>query len=129
MGEQAAAAEIDAKIAALDDWRGAMLAQVRALIRQADPGIVEEIKWRKPTNPAGVPVWSHNGIVCTGEVYRDKVKLTFPKGAALADQTELPMIGAGVRRAIDLHEGNVLDTEAFIALIHAATILNDAGRL
>ena len=73
-------AEVDAKIAALDDWRGAMLARVRGLIKSADPDIVEDVKWRKPSNPAGVPTWSHNGMVCTGEIYRDKVKLTFARG-------------------------------------------------
>ena len=124
MAEPSAPAEIDAKIATLGDWRGAMLAQVRALIHQADPDVVEEIKWRKPTNPAGVPVWSHHGIICTGEIYRDKVKLTFPKGAALAGQTDLEMIGAGVRRAIDLREDDFLDADAFVALIRTARAIN-----
>ena len=122
------AAEIDATIATLGDWRGAMLGQVRALVHQADPDVIEAIKWRKPTNPAGVPVWSHGGILCTGEIYRDKVKLTFPRGAALADGTGIQMIGAGVRRAIDLREGDPLDTDMFVALIRAAVALNVSGQ-
>lgn len=84
-----ASEEIDARIAALGDWRGEMLARLRALIREADPEETETVKWRKPTNPAGVPVWEHGGILCTGEVYKDKVKLTFPKGAALDDPAGL----------------------------------------
>ena len=119
-------AEIDAIIAALGDWRGATLARVRALIRAADPAVVEEIKWRKPTNPAGVPCWSHAGLICTGETYRDKVKLTFAKGAALPDPAALfnASLTAGTRRALDLREGDEVDEPAFTALIHAAIAHN-----
>jgi hypothetical protein len=111
---------IDARIAALADWRGAMLAQVRALIRQAIPDVVEEWKWR------GVPVWSHGGILCTGETYKAVVKLTFAKGAALEDPAGLfnASLEGGVRRAIDLREGESLDPDAFVALVRAAAALN-----
>ena len=117
-----ASAEIDAIIATLADWRGPMLAQLRRLIREADPEVVEEVKWKKPTNPAGVPTWSHNGIVCTGETYRDKVKLTFAKGASLPDPAGLfnASLGGGTRRAIDIREGEEIDAEAFKALVGAA---------
>lgn len=113
---------IDARISALGDWRGAMLAQVRALIQQADPDVVEEVKWR------GVPVWEHAGIICTGETYKSAVKLTFLKGAALADPAKLfnSSLEGNARRAIDLHEGDVIDEEAFKALIRAAVALNTA---
>lgn len=119
-------AEVDAKIAALDDWRGAMLARVRGLIKSADPDIVEDVKWRKPSNPAGVPTWSHNGMVCTGEIYRDKVKLTFARGAALDDPSHLfnASLEGGTRRAIDLREGDAINEEAFRMLICAAVDLN-----
>ncbi|MDN2700787.1 MULTISPECIES: DUF1801 domain-containing protein [unclassified Janthinobacterium] len=111
---------IDAKIAALADWRGKTLATVRALIRQADPDVVEEVKWR------GVPVWSHAGMICTGETYKLAVKLTFAKGAALPDPAGLfnASLDGNTRRAIDLHEGAHLDTAAFKALIRAAVALN-----
>ena len=117
---------IDAKIAALGGWRGETLARVRQLIREADPEVVEEIKWRKPTNPAGVPVWSHGGILCTGETYKDKVKLTFARGAALQDPSRLfnSSLHGGVRRAIDIAEGVQLDATAFKALIRAAVAQN-----
>ena len=110
------------------DWRAATLDRVRRLILAADPGIVEEVKWRKPTNPAGVPVWSRGGIVCTGETYRAKVKLTFPKGAALSDGFGLFNAGldGGTRRAIDLHEGDTLDKARFTDLIRAGVALNSA---
>lgn len=103
-----------------------MLAHVRGLIRQADQGVVEETKWRKPSNPAGVPVWSCKGIVCTGETYRDKVKLTFAKGASLEDPSGLfnASLDAGTRRAIDIHEGEKLDDAAFKLLVKAAVKLN-----
>jgi hypothetical protein len=117
------AQEIDAKIASLNDWRGQTLANVRALIHQAVPDVVEQIKWRKPTNPAGVPVWTAAGrTICTGEIYRDKVKLTFPAGAALPDPSGLfnAGLGGGTRRAIDLREGENLGEEAFGALVRAA---------
>ncbi len=120
-----AAAEIDAKIAALGDWRGATLGTLRALIRQAIPDIEESIKWRKPTNPAGVPVWSVQSadgkprILCTGEVYKDKVKLTFMDGAKFADPTGVynASLDAGTRRAIDLREGEMVDAAAFVAMV------------
>ena len=117
---------IDAKIEELNDWRGKVLARVRALIREADPEVVEVVKWQKPTNPAGVPVWQHNGIICTGETYKDKVKLTFDKGASLADPSGLfnSSLEGNVRRAIDIHEGDEIDKNAFKALIRAAVSLN-----
>ena len=120
---------IDAKIGELGDWRGEMLARVRSLIKQADPGVVEEIKWRKPTNPSGVPVWSHGGIICTGETYKDKVKLTFAHGAALADPSGVfnASLDGNTRRAIDLREGDVIDEEALKALVRAAVALNQSA--
>ena len=118
------AEEITAKIEALNDWRGHTLAQVRALIHQAVPDVVEQIKWRKPTNPAGVPVWTTAcRTICTGEIYREKVKLTFPTGAALPDPSGLfnAGLGGGTRRAIDLREDEDLDEQAFGVLVRAAT--------
>nr|WP_281503088.1 DUF1801 domain-containing protein [Ancylobacter crimeensis] len=114
---------IDARIAELSDWRGTMLAQVRTLIRKVDPGVVEEWKWRD------VPTWSHKGILCTGETYRSVVKLTFAKGARLADPHGLfnASLDGRVRRAIDLHEGDTLDAQAFTALVRAAIALNDSA--
>ena len=110
------------------DWRGEMLARVRALIEQADPEVVEELKWKKPSNPAGVPVWSHDGIVCTGEIYKDKVKLTFARGAALEDPARLfnASLEGNARRAIDIREGGRLDEAAFKALVRAAVALNSS---
>jgi hypothetical protein len=121
-----AAAEIDSKIASLAGWRGEALATVRKLIREADPDVVEEVKWRKQSNPSGVPVWSHSGIVCTGEVYKDKVKLTFARGAALGDPSRLfnASLTAGTRRAIDIREGESVDADAFKALVREAVALN-----
>jgi hypothetical protein len=117
---------IDARIASLGDWRGEMLARLRALIKEADPDMVETVKWRKPTNPAGVPVWEHAGILCTGETYKDKVKLTFAKGASLDDPKSLfnSSLDGGTRRAIDLREGDKVDGEALKALIRAAVAAN-----
>ena len=111
---------------ASDDWRQRTLAHVRALIERADPDIVEERRWIKPTNPAGVPVWSRDGIICTGETYRDKVKFTFMRGAALDDPRGLfnASLDGNARRAIDLHEHDVLDDEAFVHLIRAAVARN-----
>ena len=109
------------------DWRSETLARVRALIQQADPEVVEEVKWRKPSNGmAGVPVWSHDGIICTGETYKAAVKLTFAKGAALADPKKLfnSSLEGNTRRAIDIHEGGKLDEAAFVALVRAAVALN-----
>jgi hypothetical protein len=118
--------EIDAKIAALGDWRGAMLATVRRLIREVDPDVFEEVKWRKPSNPSGVPVWEHAGIICTGEVYKDKVKLTFARGASLEDPSDLfnAGLGGGTRRAIDIREGDIIDEGTFKALVREAVALN-----
>lgn len=124
-----AGAEIDAQIAALADWRGQTLAHARTLIRQALPRVVEEVKWRKPSNAMrGVPVWSLGGIVCTGETYKNKVKLTFAKGADLADPAGLfnASLEGNTRRAIDLAEGDTLDARAFKALVRAAADLNSA---
>ena len=114
---------IDARIQELGDWRGETLAKVRRLIREADPEVVEEWKWVKPTNP-GTPVWSHNGGICTGEAYKSAVKLTFFKGASLDDPSHLFNQPGTVRRAIDIHEGERIDEEAFKTLIRAAVILN-----
>lgn len=110
------------------DWRGETLARVRSLIHEADPAIVEEVKWRKPSNPLGVPVWEHDGIVCTGETYKDKVKLTFARGASLKDPAGLfnSSLDGNLRRAIDIHEGDTLDGQAFKSLIRAAAALNTA---
>ena len=117
---------IDAKIAELDDWRGETLSRVRELTRQAVPDVVEEIKWRKPSNPLGVPVWSRDGILFTGETYKDKVKLTFFKGAPLDDPAGLynSSLEGNARRAIDLHEGDDLDGNAFKDLVRSAAELN-----
>ena len=122
--------DVDAKLASLDDWRGAMLARMRRLIHEADPDVVEEIKWRKPSNPSGVPTWSHAGLICTGETYKDKVKLTFARGAALADPSKLfnASLEAGTRRAIDIPEGADLNESAFKALIREAVALNAAHK-
>src|SRR4051812_18877336 len=120
---------IDARIAALGDRRGGTLARVRSLIKEADPQVIEEVKWRKPSNAMrGVPVWEHDGIICTGETYKDKVKLTFAKGAALDDPAGLfnASLEGNVRRAIDIHEGDTIDEKALKALIRAAVALNTA---
>ncbi len=111
------------------DWRAEALERVRALIRQADPEAVEEVKWRKPANPAGIPVWSHDGIICTGETYRDKLKLTFQQGARIPDPAGLFNAGlaGSQRRAIDLFEGDQLDPAAFKAVVRAAVALNTGG--
>jgi hypothetical protein len=118
---------IDARIAAPRDWRGETLARVRGLIREADPDVVEEVKWRKPSNAMrGVPVWEHAGIICTGETYKAVVKLTFAKGASLDDPSGLfnASLEGNVRRAIDIHEGDKIDEKALKALIRAAVALN-----
>ena len=118
---------IDERIRKLDDWRGETLARVRALIKQADPQVVEEVKWRKPSNSMlGVPVWEHDGIICTGETYKAIVKLTFAKGASLKDPSGLfnASLEGNMRRAIDIHEGDKIDEKAFRALIRAAVTLN-----
>ena len=115
---------IDGRIKELDDWRGQMLAHVRALIRQADPGVIEEWKWR------GVPVWSHDGIICTGESYKKVVKLTFAKGASLKDPARLfnSSLDGNVRRAIDIHEGEEVDESSFKTLVRQAAALNGSGK-
>jgi hypothetical protein len=121
---------IDAKIKGLGDWRGEVLAKVRALIRQADPAVVETVKWQKPSNPAGVPVWEHDGILCTGETYKAAVKLTFANGASLPDPSGLfnSSLEGNMRRAIDIHEGDRLNETAFKALIRAAAAFNSSKR-
>jgi hypothetical protein len=127
---ESASALIDEKIKELGDWRGKTLSQIRALIKQADPEVVEELKWRKPSNPAGVPVWSHEGIICTGETYLNHVRLTFARGASLKDPKGLFNAGleGNVRRAIDLHEGDKVDEAALKDLIRAAVALNLKGK-
>ncbi len=117
---------IDEQIAALADWRGPMLGHLRALIREALPDVVEQVKWRKPSNPLGVPVWEEAGILCTGGAFRGKVKLTFAKGAALQDSAGLFNAGleGNAMRAIDLHEGETVDPEAFKALMQEAAQYN-----
>jgi len=117
----------DARIAALGDWRGGTLARVRKLIKEADPDVVEEVKWRKPSNARrGVPVWQHAGIICTGETYKAAVKLTFAKGASLKDPSGLfnASLEGNTRRAIDIREGDKIDEMALRALIRAAVALN-----
>lgn len=121
---------IDAQITELSDWRGSMLGRLRACIRAADPEVVETVKWRKPSNSMlGVPVWEHDGIICTGETYKDKVKLTFARGASLDDPSGLfnSSLEGKVRRAIDFHEGDEVDEEALTALIRSAVALNEAS--
>jgi len=124
-----ASAIIDQKIKDLGDWRGKMLAKVRTIIHEADPEIVEEWKWVKPTTP-GTPVFSHDGIVCTGETYKDVVKMTFAKGAALKDPSGLfnSSLEGNVRRAIDIHEGDKVNEAALKDLIRAAVALNLKGQ-
>jgi hypothetical protein len=121
-GGDTASELIDAKIAGLDDWRGEMLARLRKLVQQADPDVVEEWKW-------SVPVWSHDGIICTGETYKKAVKMTFAKGASLADPSSLfnSSLEGNTRRAIDFHEGDKIDEKALKALIRAAVALNTSA--
>lgn len=123
-----ASPDVDQIIAAFPDWRGDTLSRIRNLILEAEPDVVEETKWVKPSNPLGVATWSLGGLICTGETYKDKVKLTFPKGSALPDPEGLLAVGAGVRRAIDLHEGDTVDAEAFKEVIRAAVALNTASK-
>jgi len=122
---QSPSKSIDARIKELGDWRGSVLSRVRTLIRQADPEVVEEWKWVKPTSP-GVPVWSHDGLICTGEVYKDKVKMTFAKGASLEDPSGLfnSSLDGNVRRAIDIYEDDKIDEAALKDLIREAVALN-----
>jgi hypothetical protein len=125
---QSTSERIDKRIAELGDWRGETLSRMRKLIKQADPDVVEEVKWVKPTNP-GVPTWSDDGIICTGETYKSVVKLTFAKGASLKDPAKLfnSSLEGNTRRAIDIHEGEKVDAGAFKALIRAAVALNASG--
>ena len=118
--------QIDAKITALGDWRGEILARMRRLIREADPEVLEEVKWRKPSNPAGVPVWEHAGIICTGDAFKNYVKLTFAKGALLPDPSGLfnASLEGNAMRAINIRHGEEVDEEAFQSLIRAAVALN-----
>lgn len=122
-------AEIDAKIEGLGGWRGPMLGTLRALVKEAVPDVVEELKWRKPTNPSGAPTWSKGGILITGETYKDKVKLTFAKGAQLDDPKGLfnASLDGGTRRAIDFREDDAIDAEALKALVRAAVKANVKG--
>ena len=126
--DESPAQQIDARIKELGDWRGETLSRLRALIKEADPEVVEEWKWRKPSHP-GVPVWSHKGGICTGETYKSVVKLTFFKGASLKDPAGLfnSSLGGNTRRAIDFHEDDEIDEQGFVALIRAAVSLNESS--
>ncbi len=119
---------IEAMFADLGDWRGAALSRLRTLIHRADPDVVEELKWKKPSNPAGVPVWSDDGMICTGEVYKDRVKVTFAQGASLDDPQGLfnASLTGNLRRAIDIHQHDRVDEAAFVALVRSAVALNKA---
>ena len=127
--QASAAARITKTIAELGDWRGDTLNKIRELVHEADPDVVEEVKWVKPSNPAGVPTWSHDGIICTGEIYKAKVKLTFANGAALEDPAGLfnSSLGGKLRRAIDIHEDQEIDARALKALLRAAVDSNTAS--
>jgi len=120
---------IDARIQELGDWRGEMLSRLRELIKQADPDVVEEVKWIKPSNPLGVAVWSHDGLICTGEIYKNVVKMTFPTGVSLDDPLGLfnSCLEGGARRAIDFHEGDKVNEDALKALIRAAVSQNKSS--
>src|SRR5437764_15420480 len=126
---QSASELIDQRIAELEDWRGETLSRMRKLVQEADPDLVEELKWVKPTNP-GTPTWSHDGIICTGESYKSVVKLTFAKGASLEDPARLfnSRLEGSTRRAIDIHEGEKVDESAFKALVRQAAALNSSGK-
>jgi hypothetical protein len=122
--------EVDARIEEVGGWRGAMLARVRAVIKDADPEVVEECKWKKPSNPSGVPVWSHDGMICTGETHKSVVKMTFAKGAFVDDPAGLfnASLDGNLRRAIDFREGDTVNEKALKALIRAAVKLNASDR-
>jgi hypothetical protein len=126
--EESASRLIDARMRELQDWRGERLSQIRAMIREADPMVVEEVKWRKPSNPAGVPVWSHDGIICTGQPFKDNVRVTFLKGALLKDPKGLfnADLKGNAMRAIVIREQDVTDEAAFKGLIRAAVALNSS---
>lgn len=130
MSDKSGSELIDEKLQAMADWRGAMLAKLRRLIQEADPTVEETVKWRKPSNPLGVPVWEHDGILCTGETYKDKVKLTFARGASIDDPSGLfnSSLDGGTRRAIDFLEDDGVNEEAFKALIRGAVELNGARK-
>ena len=125
-GEESSSQLIDAKIKALSDWRGEILTCVRSLIKLADPEVIEEVKWVKPSNPGGVPVWSHGGIICTGEYYKDKVKFTFAKGASIEDPCGIfnSSLEGNARRALDIFEGDKIDEDGIADLIRAAVAVN-----
>jgi hypothetical protein len=126
---RSAAELISKRIAELGDWRGTTLSRMRTLIKEADPEVVEELKWVKPTSP-GTPTWSHDGIICTGETYKSVVKLTFARGASLKDPASLfnASLEGNMRRAIDIHEGEEVDGAAFKALVREAVALNSSGK-
>jgi hypothetical protein len=128
IAQEEASQLIDRKIEGLGGWRGVALAQMRALIKAADPQVIETVKWRKASNPTGVPVWEHDGIICTGETYKDKIKLTFAQGAALADPAGVfnGKDNGATRRSIDIFEGDAVDESAFKALVRAAVAFNTA---
>jgi len=130
VADLSASQQIDAKIRELGDWRGRRLSELRDLIKRADTGIVEEVKWKKPSNPSGVPVWSHDGIVCIGEPLKNAVRLTFPKGASTKDPKRLfnARLDSNSVRAIDTREGDKVDEVALTALIQEAVRLNGRGR-
>ena len=120
---------VDAKIESLGGWRGTLLTRIRRLIKDAVPNIIEEVKWRKPTNPLGVPTWSHDGIICTGESYKDKIKLTFPKGSSLDDPHGVFNASlTGVRRAVDIRENEPVNEAALQQLVREAAAINAAGK-
>src|SRR3954462_11107876 len=127
--EKSASELIDRRIAELGDWRGETLSRMRKLVKEADPDVVEEVKWVKATNP-GTPTWSHDGIICAGETYKSVVKLTFAKGASLKDPAKLfnSSLDGNVRRAIDIHEGEDVDESAFKALVRQAVAFNSSGK-
>ena len=129
-GEASPSHLIDARIKELGDWRGETLARVRKFIKEADPDVIEEVKWRKPSNLLGVPLWSYAGIICTGETYKNAVKMTFAKGAALEDPSRLfnASLEGNTRRAIDFHEGDKIDEKTLKALVRAAVALNTSAR-
>ena len=128
-GVESASRLIDARIQELGDWRGEMLSRLRALIKQADPEVIEEVKWIKPTNPLGTAVWSHDGLICTGETYKSVVKMTFARGAFLDDPAGLfnSSLEGRARRAIDFREGDKVDGKALKTLIRAAVALNTSS--
>ena len=129
-GPESASESVDASVGELGDWRGKTLSRLRALIKQADPEVVEELKWKKPSSPGGVPVWSHDGMICTGETYKSVVKLTFARGASLNDPSHLfnSSLEGNTRRAIDVHEGEKIDEKALKALVRAAVALNTSSK-